>query len=85
MQNMLESPCNQPHTYIMNHNIIKYPSATRNQKSNDWKVSFGSVKSIDVSDVHFKPKAKANPYIRGKRHQKLPGVNLRGMTDAEAY
>jgi len=69
----------------MNHNIIKYPTFAPKSSSNDWKVNFGSVKSIDVSDVHFKPKAKANPYIRGKRYQKLPSINLRGMSNSEAY
>ena len=69
----------------MNHNIIKYPTATRTASSNDWKVNFGSVKSVDVSDVHFKPKAKANPYIRGKRYQKRPGISTRGMSASEAY
>jgi hypothetical protein len=53
-------------------------------KSN-WSVKFGAVKSIDVSDVHFKPKAKANPYIRNKTYLKRPGVNMKAMTNAEAY
>lgn len=68
----------------MNHNIIKFPSAQKTSK-NAWSVRFGAVKSVDVSETQFKSKAKPNPYIRGKRYQKLPGVNMRGMSSSEAY
>jgi hypothetical protein len=53
-------------------------------KSN-WSVRFGAVKSVDVSDNQFKPKAKANQYIRNKTYLKRPSINMKGMSNSEAY
>lgn len=52
---------------------------------NNWKVSFGSVKSMNVQQgAIFKPVVKENPYIRSKTYLKRPGKPIRG-TDAECY
>jgi hypothetical protein len=69
---------------MKNDTIVKFSSKSKSASS-DWSVKFGAVKSIDVSDVHFKAKSKPNPYIRGKRYQKLPGIKLVGVTNSEAY
>lgn len=55
-------------------------------KSSSWSVSFGKVKSVDVaSGSIFKATTKPNPYIRGARWQSRKSINMRGMTDSEAY
>lgn len=66
-------------TNLMNKNT------TTHIVKNNWSVKFGAVKSIDVSDVHFKPKVKANPYIRNKTYLKRPSINLKAMSNSEAY
>lgn len=53
--------------------------------NNDFKVSFGRVKSIDVSNVVYKREVKENPYIRSKTYLKRKGVSTKGMTNSEAY
>lgn len=52
---------------------------------NNWKVSFGSVKSMNVQQgAIFKPVVKENPYIRSKTYLARPSKPIRG-TDAECY
>lgn len=51
----------------------------------DWSVKFGAVKSVAVDDVIFTPKPKPNQYIRSKTYLKRPSINLRGMSNSEAY
>lgn len=56
------------------------------RNSNNWSVSFGKVKSVDVeSGSIFKATVKANPYIRGARWQARKPINMRTMTNSEAY
>lgn len=42
------------------------------------------IKSVDISNVVFKPKPKANPYLRTPTYRKQKSVSMLG-TNSEIY
>ena len=57
---------------------------TNNTKTNWTAPQRKGIKSIDMSNVVYKPTFKSNPYLRTPTYRKQKSVSLRG-TDAEVY